>query len=425
MLSAQSSFLATAYLVAPVPRIPSLNSSAPTQFNEPHFNISAMAESCPAIISLEYCKINSSYIRPDIGVAIMPVIFTIPLFLTQCFALFTRLVFDWRDSQLLSHVIAFGGIVLTIVAYISTSLQASQIYVWTPVSLIVDVGTIMHLIVITREDPDVHFWVPRWAERLRWKHQTDNNYPMNPPDYQPPPVIQQPLLNGGNQHGVPQKLGKKRTTFVFCLSHIWLLAFIILQIVGLAYSLFRLLTTSEFAQSWCSPAFQIGNETYNTECTTYNITQQTDLGIACVNSPSGPAGNQKSWLGWTAATLALQLLFELGDGLILLVPIMLLPRSSRQRFINLRQSYTRPILTMISGLFMLFAMVVFGWLQMSGRPKDLSGDFLGIRSIVGSNISDCRVDTYAGGVRGTLLAWSDGIFHGIKGYAGTPPVAHV
>lgn len=369
-----------------------------------------MAESCPNIVSLDYCRIESSYIRPAIGIAIMPVLFTIPLFLVQCFSLFTRLVFDWRDSQLLSHIIAFGSIFLAIVAYYSTSLTAAQIYVWTPVSLIVDVGTIMHLIVITREDPEVHYWLPRWAERIHWRYQ--NEYSLgNIPVHRGP--IQQPLLNGADAD--PPKSGKKRTTFIFILSHIWILAVVLLQIMGLVFSLRRLIAETPSEQSWCSPAFQIGNEVFNSDCTMFNITQNLDLGVGCVEAPSGPAGNQKSWLAWTAVALAFQLMFEIGDGYILLVPTPFLGRKTTK----LRQTYRRPVITMVSGLFVMFAMIVFGWLQMTGKPTDLTGDSLGIRSLAGSNFTDCRLDTFPGGLRGTLLAWCDGIFHGVPNYSPT------
>jgi hypothetical protein len=366
-----------------------------------------MADICPAILSLDYCKIDSSYIRPDKGVAIMPVLFTIPLFLVQCFSLFTRLVFDWRDSQLLSHIIAFGGIVLSIVAYHSTHLSASEIFIWTPVSLIVDVGTIMHLIVITREDPEVHYWLPRWAERIRWRYQNDyalDNIPVQRGQ------VQQPLLNGNNAE--PARKGKKRTTFIFILSHVWILTFIVLQIIALVFAIRGLIAATSTTQSWCSPAFQLGNEVFNAECVMFNITQDVDSGIGCVQTPSGPTGDQTAWLAWTAVALALQLILEIGDGYVLLVPRPLLGRKAAK----IRQTYTRPVLTMVSGLFVMFAMIVFGWLQMTGRPTPLGEDFLGIRSGTGSNFTDCRFNTLPGGLRGTLLAWCDGIFDRVPGY---------
>jgi hypothetical protein len=92
-----------------------------------------------------------------------------------------------------------------------------------------------------------------------------------------------------------------------------------------------------------------------------------------------------------------------------------------------KHGYKAPVVTMVFGGFVMLVLVIIGWIQMTNLPTGLNSGVLGI---VGSDFIDgtnntrnasCLVTTYAGGVRGTLLAWTDGIFTGIKGYDGTPP----
>ena len=75
-----------------------------------------MSKLCPLIATLPNCSISNSYLRPDAGVAIIPAIFSGPIFFTQLISLFVRVFLDWRNSQLLSHMLAILSIVLIIVA---------------------------------------------------------------------------------------------------------------------------------------------------------------------------------------------------------------------------------------------------------------------------------------------------------------------
>jgi len=188
-----------------------------------------MAEQCSNITDLPLCKIDASYIRPDSGVAILPCLFSIPLFITQCVSLFIRLQFNWRNSQFISYVLAIIAMALTIVAYKSTGLDPESIFIWTPVSLIVDVGTIIHLIAYSIKDEP--FSLPGWMRRTgdgaqdgmaghpgREMNDIDN---VNPGPVNPAPNAQQP---------------RKWTTAVFCFGFLCLLFLIVLQFIGLVYA---------------------------------------------------------------------------------------------------------------------------------------------------------------------------------------------
>jgi hypothetical protein len=353
----------------------------------------------------------------------MPVLFSIPLFLTQCTSLFIRLRLDWKNSQLLSFILAIAAIALTIVAYKSTHLDAAEVYIWTPVSLIVDIGTLIHWMVCILRDPGERFWMPATFKKPLGGSQGINKdvelQVQTIPLAEYPEQL--PLVESPVQHEAPRP--RKWSTTAFCIAVLSLVFLVVLQIVGLVAA-FQSRNDKVLVQSWCSPAFQLGYEAFDSVCQTFPIAQQQKLGIACVNVPSGPTGSQGTWLWMTGVILILQLGIEGFEMVVLFTPRRYSPTVANWRA---KHGYKAPVVTMVFGGFVMLVLVIIGWIQMTSLPAGLNSGVLGL---IGSDFIDgttntrnasCLLTTYAGGVRGTLLAWTDGIFTGIKGYDGTPP----
>jgi hypothetical protein len=183
------------------------------------------------------------------------------------------------------------------------------------------------------------------------------------------------------------------------IAAILLVASIFLQGVGLGFAIVRFLARNkrQLQTTWCSPAFQLGNETFNSECTYFPITQYETLGIACVSVP----GNQATWLGWTAVGLLILLIVELTELAILFLPPFKKFRAKR--------GYRSPIVTTLGGIVVWVAFIAVAFIQMRALPVGLSENRLGI---VSSMEGTCAFDAFPGGLRGTIIAWSDGLFGG-------------
>lgn len=194
---------------------------------------------------------------------------------------------------------------------------------------------------------------------------------------------------------------KHNKTDVFCMivSAILLISLIALQCTGLYFSITQFLQRNklQLQTTWCSPAFQLGNETFNSECTYFPITQYESLGIACVRV----TGDQPTWLGWTALGVFIFLIVEVVECYILFVP-------GRRKF-RIHYHYRAPFVTTLGGIIVWVAFIMVGWSQMKHLPMGLSESRLGIMSEMEGT---CGFNAFPGGLRGTIIAWSDGVFQG-------------
>lgn len=183
------------------------------------------------------------------------------------------------------------------------------------------------------------------------------------------------------------------------IAAILLIALMFLQGAGLVFSIIRFLARNQLhlQTTWCSPAFQLGNQTFNSECTYFPITQYESFGIACISVP----GNQTTWLGWTAVGLLALLIVELAEIAILFLPSFKKLREHRH--------YRAPIVTTLAGIVVWVAFIVVGFIQMRALPVGLSEKRLGV---VSGMEGTCAFDAFPGGLRGSIIAWSDGLFGG-------------
>lgn len=295
----------------------------------------------------------------------MPWVCSAVLFAAHLVSSITRVFLKPSDkSQLLAIVLAIYAVSITILAYQSTRFDPEKIYIWTPLMLGGDVAALIHLL----------------KEQFHDDEHKDGEY---------------------EAVGEKDKEGRKSKTDFLCviILSLLLVALIFLQGAGLFFSISQFFRRKQLQlqTTWCSPAFQLGNETFSSDCTIFPITQYETLGIACVSV----VGDQATWLGWTAVGLLIFLILEVVEFSILFFPCC--------RKFRGKCHYRAPFATTLAGIIVWFAFIMVGWNQMKHLPVGLSESRLGI---VSGMEGTCAFNAFPGGLRGTIIAWSDGIFGG-------------
>jgi hypothetical protein len=342
--------------------------------------------SCPPLGTLLNCSIPASYIRPDEGFAVMPWVFSAGLFVSHLLSSVCRIFLQPYDrSQLLALVLAVWAVAVTILGYQSTGFEGAKIYIWTPLMMAGDVAALIHL--IKEQFPDTQ-QRNKMSEDHEHHQLLGRRYVDYPPQYD---ELQQPAK--------PRPKRTATDTLCTIAATLLLVASMVLQGAGLVFAIIRFLARhqSPLQTTWCSPAFQLGNQTFNADCTYFPITQYESLGIACVDVP----GNQATWLGWTAIGLFILLILELSEVMVLFLP--------QFKTFRVRRSYRAPILTTLAGVVVWVTFIMIGFIEMKTLPPGLSETRLGI---VGGLEGTCGFDASPGGLRGTIIAWSDGLFKG-------------
>jgi hypothetical protein len=326
---------------------------------------------CPDLNSLANCTIHASYIRPDSGVALMPWIYSAIMLLIHLPSVIVRIV-KWESAQLLSLFLSIFSVGLTILAYKSTHFDPNKIYIWTPIALTLDVGAVLHIIVIVVEEHWDRIWISRDAAQY----------------------------------------GKKRSiwfTILLVTSSICLVALFILQVWGMvkSFSEYKNRASRILEAPWCSPAFQIGQTVFDRDCKTYPIDNQENLGIGCIQLP----GNMASWLLGTGVVLVIEMFGQLFDA------IMLIMVNSKTRCRGIKMK--RPWCTMIMGVAIWGVIIGMGISQSQHQPMP-TGSRVGIVQVgLGGS---CACALYPGGLRSSIIAWSDGLFNGWGSvYSGSVP----
>lgn len=334
--------------------------------------------SCPSIGSLPNCSIPFSYIRPDESIAITPWVINAVLFAAHLISSITRVFLKPYDrSQLLAILLATYAVSITILGYQSTRFNPEKIFIWTPLLLGSDVAALIHLIKEQYSDDEPGGSYTR-VEGAQQEWRRDNN---------------------------SEKFGKERRkpdavdTLCMIISVLLMITLVALQVSGLFFSISGFLQRNQLQlqTSWCSPAFQLGNTTVDSECTSLPITQFEGLGVACVKVP----GNQPTWLGWTSFGLVTFLILEMAEFIVLFLP--------RLRNFRRRSHYRAPFVSTLAGIIVWFAFIMVAWGQMKYLPRGLNENRLGIVSAMEGT---CGFEVNPGGLRGTIIAWSDGMFQG-------------
>ncbi|KAH8731421.1 hypothetical protein GQ44DRAFT_755559 [Phaeosphaeriaceae sp. PMI808] len=109
------------------------------------------------------------YLRPDPGGSTLPWLFSLILLILHMPTSVIRAV-KWESAQYLALGLAVLGIALTVQAYVSTAVAASEVLVWMPIALILDIGAMLQMVVLIIERHDM-----RWR---RWRKNQEGEAPL-------------------------------------------------------------------------------------------------------------------------------------------------------------------------------------------------------------------------------------------------------
>jgi len=371
------------------------------------------------------CTIPTSYIRPDIGGALLPWDLTAFMLLLHIPLFIVRIVrFD--KAQLISIILAALSLCFTIQAFVSTRLEPSKILVWMPLTSVVDAGNMLHIACLVDEENREERRENRASSESRepllhaQPGHTSQDYLMTPPFsyqgsqeyFQSPPLAQYPSQESMRSRNVSaasdrfdpaEKKKKKRLHLAVLVITIALfLGIITLQITGLVWAIKERFETS-FTVLNCSPGF-FGFSLQTENCTVLPIIAELDKGISCV---SLPGIKQDRWITSTIIVLILVLGCEATDFVI----IQIVMRKKKMH----EHPWKRPMLTFVCGLIILTVLLADGISDTQSLPMGMSSEVLIANNITGPNgatiDSICKLDLTGPGLRGNTLEWMDGIFN--------------
>ena len=95
----------------------------------------------------------ATYLRPDPGGALLPWLYTLFLLLFHLPACIIRAV-RWESAQYLALGLALFNIAVTIQAYVSTKLDPAKVLVWMPLTLMLDIGAMLQMVILILEMDD-------------------------------------------------------------------------------------------------------------------------------------------------------------------------------------------------------------------------------------------------------------------------------
>jgi hypothetical protein len=93
---------------------------------------------------------GATYIRPDNGCSLQPWLLVVFQIIIHSPAVLVRMA-RWERVQIFSLALASVNIAIYIQAYVSTGLTAHQVLVWTPLTLILDAGSLLQVLVLIIE----------------------------------------------------------------------------------------------------------------------------------------------------------------------------------------------------------------------------------------------------------------------------------
>ena len=381
---------------------------------------------------------GSSYIRPDVGGALLPWIYTIIVIIVHVPMVVIRVV-RWQRVQAWCLASTILTLVITIQGYKSTAFAPEMILTWTPLLLVIDVGSMAQVLFLIVEDR--HLLSRLWRRLTAMKKNNgtledggllnngvwENGISMGggPPDrnivwrrdenkQKLTTNIENLGIGGGDRVSVAGTTAAKTTIFqddalyVAIFAFLLLVTLIVVQILGLVRALEGAKGPAPLV-SMCSPIFQpYGIAVLDGNCNVYSIKQNFLKGVGCILMPGIW---QKSWLKATVAGTGLALIFETIDVILL----VMVHSKTRWRGMKMR----RPWCSMFSGLAILGLLLVFGIQYATTLPPGISERVWVVQD---TQVASVRTANLApAGLRGSLLAWNDGIFNswGVEYYGPT------
>lgn len=167
------------------------------------------------------------------------------------------------------------------------------------------------------------------------------------------------------------------------------LILIILQLVGFAHAIRGSHSSDPLLQSWCATRFKIAKQVLDKNCNPYNVTASKIGAADCIQLP----GSQPIWLKWTAIGIAVGIVCEIVDAMII---IRLGEEGSKRR---------RPWSTMILGIT-IWALFIGLAVTAGGNLPLSDSEILLVRR---TNGSICLSSVVPGRLWGQLLSWEEGL----------------
>ena len=348
----------------------------------------------------------SSYLRPDIGGALLPWIYTIIVLLVHIPVVIIRVV-KWQTVQTWCLAATVFTIAITAQAYKSTGFSSEKILTWTPLLLVIDAGSMAQVLFLIIEQYSLLTRL-RQALTPRKRKSTDET-----------------LLHGHEMgkfgsledgvtialHSVDENasdtglapnsehppLFTSKPLYIALMALTLLLTVFMLQVFGLFYAVGAAKDATP-SVSWCSPIFQpFGVAVLDGNCNVWPIEQTFAKGVRCILIPGS---QQKAWLSATVAGTSIAIVLELLDICVLAS----VHSSTRWRGMKMR----RPWFTMFSGLAVLGLMLVFGVVYSTILPPGISEKVWVVTDA--GNVTVYEGELGTAGLRGAMIGWNDGVF---------------
>lgn len=417
---------------------------------------------CPRdIADLPFCPVDKTYVRFDQGMTVMPWLLSAILLSIHLPIVWLR-VMQWESAQILSLAITAFDVVLVMVAFGSTKLASMYVCTWAPITLTLDVGAVLQIFVLICAQPgskeNMKITIVGWLNSINLfqrngkercvdpnsgeedeeclsdddisnvRHSANLgacSMPANPPaalfiehtneapwdaieSLGPESAAEQAHNRLVEQHTQSYQPNRRNPctksngrsvevqTALLVLCVLLFLALISLQITGLVFSAKGNAENESLAMSFASPGLQLGSILFDSNCNAYNLTKDEGQGV---RKFLVPGGTQHGWLHANVIVLSIELVLEAVDAVIMFSIFMDRGRRLQRR---------RPWFTMVSGIAAWAVIIGFGVYFSQKIPFEenrvaLAGDDLN---------STCQVLLYPAGLRGTMIAWADGLFYG-------------
>ena len=344
-----------------------------------------------------------SYLRPGGGMSIIPWLLVVAILVVHIPVVIVRIV-RWESGQVWSLALAAFAITLTTLAYRSTEFDPQQIYVWTPLPLIIDVGAMIQLFALILEKREdvrrIRKTIRRWSEiigghiKLRPNRQGSTTNDFNLVE-----TTAQRKVNGEQEDGigieeiVPLPPASPRDVrgviIILVLSALFGLILIILQLIGFAKAIHGYHSSEPLLQSWCATTFKVAKQVLDTNCNYYNVSPSQIGAADCIQLP----GNQPIWLKWTAIGIGVGIACEIVDAMII---IRVGKEGSKKR---------RPWSTMVLGIT-IWALFIGLGVTAGGSVPLSNPEVLLVRR---TNSSTCLTNVVPARLWGQLLSWEEGL----------------
>ncbi len=404
-----------------------------------------------------YNLTGSTYLRPDIGGALLPWIYTTIVIIVHIPMVVIR-VQRWETVQTWCLAATLLTVVIYAQAYVSTKFEPDQVLTWTPLLLIIDAGSMLQLFVLVVEAGSL---VPRVkmeilvscssCRKLCAKtlttfgfvrpHTDEHQFPpspdeemgqigiaitlpsnphtdtpshdlsgaqfdfsgLGPPVTQPQPTQPQSeshssasLLRQEHEGNTP--LLRDRTFWVATGALILFIAVFVLQVMGLDAAAKADRDVAP-AVSWCSPIFQpFGVAVLDGDCDVYSVDQTFNKGIGCIHIPGV---HQRAWLEATFIVTCIALVLEAVDLLIMVLV------NSKTRWAEVKMK--RPWCTIFGGMAVLGVTLLYGIRYSYELPPGITERVVVVMD-VHCNYSMGAAQLTAAGLRGANIGWNDGLF---------------